>query len=90
MFKWPKRFWVILRTLYAYGLLVLMVPLIRQGWLRALLKRLPQGSYAAEAPPVRLRLALESLGPIFVKFGQVLSTRPDLLSPAYAQELAKL
>ncbi|MCP2041826.1 ubiquinone biosynthesis protein [Neisseria sp. HSC-16F19] len=90
MFKWPKRFWVILRTLYAYGLLVLMVPLIRQAWLRALLKRLPQGPYAAEAPPVRLRLALESLGPIFVKFGQVLSTRPDLLPPAYAAELARL
>lgn len=90
MFKWPKRFWVIVRTLYAYGLLALMEPLVRQAWLRVLLKRLPVGPYAGEAPPVRLRLALESLGPIFVKFGQVLSTRPDLLSPAYAQELARL
>lgn len=39
---------------------------------------------------VRLRLALESLGPIFVKFGQVLSTRPDLIPSDIAQELAKL
>jgi ubiquinone biosynthesis protein len=39
---------------------------------------------------VRLRLALESLGPIFVKFGQVLSTRRDLLPPDIADELAKL
>jgi ubiquinone biosynthesis protein len=39
---------------------------------------------------VRLRLALESLGPIFVKFGQVLSTRRDLLAPDLAVELAKL
>jgi len=38
----------------------------------------------------RLRLALEALGPIFVKFGQVLSTRRDLLPPDIASELAKL
>jgi ubiquinone biosynthesis protein len=39
---------------------------------------------------VRLRRALETLGPIFVKFGQVLSTRRDLLPPDIADELAKL
>ena len=39
---------------------------------------------------VRLRRALEALGPIFVKFGQVLSTRRDLLAPDIADELAKL
>ena len=38
----------------------------------------------------RLRLALESLGPIFVKFGQVLSTRRDLMPPDIADELARL
>ncbi len=38
----------------------------------------------------RLRLALESLGPIFVKFGQMLSTRRDLLPPDIADELARL
>jgi ubiquinone biosynthesis protein len=38
----------------------------------------------------RLRLALEELGPIFVKFGQALSTRRDLLPSAIADELAKL
>ncbi|MEY2632745.1 MAG: ubiquinone biosynthesis regulatory protein kinase UbiB [Pseudomonadota bacterium] len=38
----------------------------------------------------RLRLALEALGPIFVKFGQVLSTRRDLLPADLADELAKL
>jgi ubiquinone biosynthesis protein len=38
----------------------------------------------------RLRLALEELGPVFVKFGQALSTRPDILPPEVAQELAKL
>src|SRR3982074_577114 len=39
---------------------------------------------------VRLRRALEDLGPIFVKFGQVLSTRRDLMPPDIADELAKL
>ena len=39
---------------------------------------------------VRLREALEALGPIFVKFGQVLSTRRDLLPQDIADELAKL
>ena len=39
---------------------------------------------------VRLRLALEALGPIFVKFGQVLSTRRDLLPQDIADELARL
>src|SRR5258706_15816684 len=38
----------------------------------------------------RLRLALESLGPLFVKFGQLLSTRRDLLPPDIADELARL
>ena len=38
----------------------------------------------------RLRLALESLGPIFVKFGQILSTRRDLLDDDIADELARL
>jgi ubiquinone biosynthesis protein len=39
---------------------------------------------------VRLREALEELGPIFVKFGQMLSTRPDLLPEDIAEELARL
>jgi ubiquinone biosynthesis protein len=43
-----------------------------------------------ESRAVRLRRALETLGPIFVKFGQVLSTRRDLLPPDLAEELAKL
>ncbi len=43
-----------------------------------------------EGRGARLRQALESLGPIFVKFGQLLSTRPDLVPPDIAEELAKL
>src|SRR6202167_5997762 len=38
----------------------------------------------------RLRLALEELGPVFVKFGQAVSTRRDLIPADIADELAKL
>ena len=38
----------------------------------------------------RLRLALEALGPVFIKFGQILSTRRDLLPDDFADELANL
>jgi ubiquinone biosynthesis protein len=44
--------------------------------------RLPRGE--------RLRLALQELGPVYVKFGQILSTRRDLLPPDIADELALL
>jgi ubiquinone biosynthesis protein len=59
----------------------LLVRLVR---LAAVGRRLPRPR--AE----RLRLALESLGPLFVKFGQLLSTRRDLLPPDIADELARL
>ena len=40
--------------------------------------------------PESARLALEQLGPIFIKFGQILSTRKDLFSDEMSQELQKL
>lgn len=40
--------------------------------------------------PVRVRLALEDLGAVYIKFGQIVSTRADVLPPEYATELAKL
>jgi ubiquinone biosynthesis protein len=48
------------------------------------------GRQRAPSRGERLRLALEELGPIFVKFGQAVSTRRDLLPPDIADELAKL
>ncbi len=59
--------------------------------------RLPARLFRREPPPatprtaaVHLRLALEELGPTFIKLGQIASTRPELLPPAYINELAKL
>ncbi|AEE15381.1 ABC-1 domain-containing protein [Thermodesulfobium narugense DSM 14796] len=40
--------------------------------------------------PERVRLVLEELGPTFIKFGQILSCRPDLLSNQFIEELSKL
>lgn len=48
-----------------------------------------QGNQAL-TPPQHIRLALEELGTTFIKLGQLLSTRPDLLSPEYLLEFAKL
>ena len=86
-----KRIKTILCTLYRYRLAELIASLVRPGWARTFLNMLPQSSkFKQEMPAVRLRLALESLGPIFIKFGQVLSTRPDLIPHDYAVELARL
>ena len=59
---------------------------------RLLLRLAPWRLFARRHIPrgVRLREALEELGPVFVKFGQMLSTRPDLLPEDIANELAKL
>jgi len=59
-------------------------------WSLALARTLRLGRPLGAPRGVRLRLALERLGPIFVKFGQVLSTRRDLLPEDIADELAKL
>ncbi|PIT11785.1 ubiquinone biosynthesis regulatory protein kinase UbiB [Snodgrassella alvi] len=91
MWCWPKRIWVIIHTVYVYGLLDLVQVHVQPLWLQRLIRLLPRGrKYRQLAVAVRLRLALESLGPIFVKFGQVLSTRPDLIPADYASELAML
>ena len=50
-----------------------------------------QEGYEAElTSAVRFRMALEELGPTFIKLGQVLSTRPDLLPPEVIIELKNL
>ena len=58
--------------------------------------RVPWRSSQEDVPPqidnlaVHFRLALEEMGPTFVKFGQILSTRADLLPPSFITELSKL
>jgi ubiquinone biosynthesis protein len=78
--------WVILR----YGLDELVLNSFRQPWLHTLARILAFGRKLDAPRGQRLRQALEQLGPIFVKFGQVLSTRRDLLPADIADELARL
>ena len=61
-------------------------------WLRALLWFSPLRLFSVghRSRGERLRLALEALGPIFIKFGQMLSTRRDLLPDDVANELRRL
>jgi predicted unusual protein kinase regulating ubiquinone biosynthesis (AarF/ABC1/UbiB family) len=49
-----------------------------------------RGTMSSAERAQRIRAALEQLGPTFAKLGQILSTRPDLLSPELVEELAKL
>ncbi len=63
-----------------------------ERWLRLAKPFVPRASaaIAAQSRGARLRLALQDLGPIFVKFGQILSTRRDLVPPDVAEELTLL
>jgi len=64
---------------------------LRNGW--DYMRRLLLGGKAEEPrlpPPAVLRNILVELGPVYVKLGQLLSTRPDLLPPQYIEELTAL
>ncbi len=78
--------WIVLR----YGLDELVLSSFPNPLVRALRSVLTLGRNLREPRGQRLREALEALGPIFVKFGQVLSTRRDLMPPDLAEELALL
>ncbi|MCF8154856.1 MAG: ubiquinone biosynthesis regulatory protein kinase UbiB [Rhodoferax sp.] len=78
--------WVVFR----YGLDELVLSGFDNPWLTRLARVLTVGRTLDAPRGQRLREALERLGPIFVKFGQVLSTRRDLLPLDIADELAKL
>jgi ubiquinone biosynthesis protein len=81
-----KIVFVVLR----FGLDEFLLAHERVRWMRLPLNMLLFLRSTAAPRAVRLRLALENLGPIFVKFGQMLSTRRDLIPTDIADELAKL
>jgi ubiquinone biosynthesis protein len=80
----------ILLVVFRHGLDELVLSSFSHPWLRVFTRVLTLGRTLHEPRGQRLRMALESLGPIFVKFGQVLSTRRDLLPADIADELALL
>lgn len=80
------------RVLLKYRLDDLLDGTPAERWLRIGRPFVPRASAQIAALPrgARLRLALQDLGPIFVKFGQILSTRRDLVPPDLAEELSLL
>ncbi len=84
------RLILIVFTVLRYGMDELALSGFRQRWVRALVRVMTIGRRLDAPRGERMRLTLERLGPIFVKFGQVLSTRRDLLPTDVADELAKL
>jgi len=77
-------------TVLRFGLDELALSGFRQRWVRVSVRMMTIGRRLDAPRGQRLRMALEQLGPIFVKFGQVLSTRRDLLPADIADELARL
>lgn len=86
IFRLIKIIVVVLR----FGLDEFLLTHERVRWMRVPLNFLLFLRNTDKPRAVRLRLALEALGPIFVKFGQMLSTRRDLMPADIADELAKL
>ena len=83
------RLLAIRRVLIRHGIGELLAGSARSTTARWLLPA-SRGGQETAARGVRIRQALEDLGPIFVKFGQSVSTRQDLLPPDVGQELCKL
>ena len=77
-------------TVLRFGLDEVALSVFPQRWVRALVRLVTIGRRLDAPRGERLRLGLERLGPIFVKFGQVLSTRRDLVPLDVADELARL
>src|SRR5690349_7779897 len=84
-----NRWREILSILSKYGL---------AGWLsrfefsfgKGLFKNSSGEVLADESLETRIRMAMEELGPTFIKLGQIMSTRPDMVGAALAEELEKL
>ncbi|AWB66822.1 ubiquinone biosynthesis regulatory protein kinase UbiB [Saccharobesus litoralis] len=86
------RLYTIVSTVLIYGLDDLIPERFKPWYVKALRASLfwLRNKHPDKALGVRLRLALQHLGPVFIKFGQMLSTRRDLMPVDIANELALL
>lgn len=90
-YKHLKRYRQILNVLikYGFGFFIEKFGLLQRLSNRKFIAKRLNGIEKLSAPE-RLRLALEELGPTFIKLGQILSIRPDIIPPEYISELVKL
>ena len=87
-----KRAYHVIRTALQYGLDDL-IPSKLTPWYFKLLRGCffwLRNQHKDKVGGERLKLAMQELGPVYIKFGQMLSTRRDLLSDEWAEELAML
>lgn len=85
-----RRYRQIVRVLLAHGLGGLIAPFDPRGRRDAAKEDVERADRVTNRRARHLRRALEELGPTFIKLGQILSTRADLLPPVYIHELEQL
>ncbi|EDM64761.1 putative ubiquinone biosynthesis protein UbiB [Moritella sp. PE36] len=87
-----KRFYYIQKVVLEYGLDELLPAQLQPLSARLCRKSIfwIKNQHAEKSPAERIKLALQQLGPVFIKFGQMLSTRRDLLPQEFAEQLAML
>ena len=83
------RFREVVHVLAKYGLAGFLTD-VNLEWVRSLFKTADDQQILELSPAARIRLAITELGTTFIKLGQVLSTRPDLVGQEIANELAQL
>ncbi len=89
--RYVKRYRQILQVLVKYGFAQVLAQINLYGiWERIYCRRQNGCSELPHNPEARLRMVLEELGPAYIKVGQLLSTRADLLPTAFTTEMARL
>ncbi|MCC7086353.1 MAG: AarF/ABC1/UbiB kinase family protein [Pirellulales bacterium] len=89
LYRHMNRWGEILTVLSKYGLAD-WIDRLGPRFAKGILKDRDGAALARHSREMRIRLALTELGPTFIKLGQILSTRPDVIGVALADELSKL